>query len=272
MEVLFAQWQGAGNRPLLASGARRLAELTPDVTWRVVPVEPDSPLLVEDRILGRSALLRQLDAATTLIATENPERLFTLGGDCAVELAPIAFLSARYPDLTVVWLDAHGDLNTPWSSPSGALHGMPLRHLLGEGDADVLARLPSFIPRSNVMLCGVRDLDPPERAYVDAYGLTWIHANTLNDSPSSLGNLLQARGARRLYLHLDLDVLEPVEFGALNVPTPGGVTLHALYALLADLHTRFDVVGGGLTEYLPTPAHFEGDAQRVVQAWLGREA
>lgn len=270
MDLLFPQWQGAGDLPSLAAGARRLAELAPDRLWQEVPVDTSGPLALQDGILGRGPLLRQLEAARSLLSASSPGRLFTLGGDCAVELAPVSHLNARYgPDLSLVWLDAHADLNTPATSPSGTLHGMPLRHLLGEGDPEMLGRLASTLAPERVVLAGVRELDPPEAAFAEARGLARVSADDLNARPTALGDRLLERGARKLYLHLDLDVLDPADFGALGWPTAGGVTLAALLAVLGDLHGRFEVVGGGLTEYLPGAGEHERDALRVLRAWLG---
>ncbi|UQN09465.1 arginase family protein [Deinococcus sp. QL22] len=272
MYLLFPQWQGAGHLPALAQGARRLAHLAPDLSWHEVPITATESLTVQGGILGRAPLLRHLKTVLALLAAQPPTRLFTLGGDCAAELVPIAALNARYgPELTLVWLDAHGDLNTPASSPSGTFHGMPLRHLLGEGDAEVLAALPSTLRPSQVVLAGVRELDPPEQAYVDAQGWIPVAAATLNAQPTAVGDLLTQRGARKLYVHLDLDVLDPTEFSALGWPTPGGLTLGALLSLLKDLHARFEVVGGGLTEYLPGAADQEERAAQVLHAWRGQE-
>ncbi|MFB9992064.1 arginase family protein [Deinococcus oregonensis] len=272
MYLLFPQWQGAGDLPALAQGARRLAQLAPERSWQEVPLTVSGGLTVQEGILGRAPLLSQFGAVLALLAARPPTRLFTLGGDCAAELAPIATVNALYgPELTLVWLDAHGDLNIPASSPRGTFHGMPLRHLLGEGDAEVLSALPSTLRPSQVVLTGVRELDPPEQAYVDAQGWIPVTAAALNAQPTALGDLLTQRGARKLYVHLDLDVLDPTEFSAVGWPTPGGLTLRALLSLLRDLHARFEVVGGGLTEYLPGAAEQEERAGQVLHTWLGQQ-
>ncbi|MFB9990831.1 arginase family protein [Deinococcus oregonensis] len=131
--------------------------------------------------------------------------------------------------------------------------------------------MPSTLRPAQVVLAGVRELDPPEQAYMDAESWIPIPAATLNEQPTALGDLLTQRGAQKLYVHLDLDVLDPTEFSALGWPTPGGLTLRALLALLKDVHARFEVVGGGLTEYLPGDADQEERAARVLHAWLGQQ-
>ncbi|MFB9994966.1 hypothetical protein ACFFLM_23745 [Deinococcus oregonensis] len=105
MSLLFPQWQGAGDLPALAQGARRLAQLTPDTSWQELPLTASEALTVQANILGHTPLLRQFWA---MLTAQQPTRRCTLGGDCAAELAPIAALKARYrPELTLAWLDAH---------------------------------------------------------------------------------------------------------------------------------------------------------------------
>ena len=84
------------------------------------------------------AIIRQsTDAKALLDELAKPSRVFTVGGDCGVEVQPVSHASACYPGLAVVWFDAHADLNCPSSSPSGHFHGMPVRTLLGEGPPDI---------------------------------------------------------------------------------------------------------------------------------------
>lgn len=276
MHLSFPQWQGAGERPALGVAARALPDLAPAYSWVRVPVEWSGELPRENGILGRGVLLRQLQSARSLLRERAPGRVFTLGGDCSVSLAPVAHLNALYQgDLTVVWLDAHADLNTPASSPSATLQGMPLRLLLGEGDAEFLRELSPPLHPLQVTLAGVRDFDPPEDAFVREKRLMHVTADALNAQPRALGNVLSRRGAGKLFVHLDLDVLDPLAFGALGWPVMGGLSLETVEAVLADLHGRFTVVGGALTEFLPLhrSGHATPDehalAQRVLRAWLG---
>ncbi|MCZ0970589.1 arginase family protein [Streptomyces albulus] len=84
-------------------------------------------------------LAASLRATRQALAEWGPGPLRTVGGDCGVELAPVSHAVARHgADLAVVWFDAHADLNTPASSPSGGFHGMVLRTLLGQGPAALL--------------------------------------------------------------------------------------------------------------------------------------
>jgi arginase len=173
----------------------------------------------------------------------------TVGGDCGVDLAPIEAALATHGDrLTVVWFDAHGDLNTPASSPSGAFHGMVLRALLGDGPRE-LAPARALRP-DQVVLAGVRALDPGERAFVAEHRIRHVAVAGLAD-PSVLVDEVAATGAGAVYLHIDLDVLDPEVFGAVGTPEPDGLALEQLITAVRDLASRFTIAGLCLAEYEP---------------------
>jgi arginase family enzyme len=175
------------------------------------------------------------------------DQTITIGGDCGVELAPIeAALAAHGDDLAVVWFDAHGDLNTPESSPSGAFHGMVLRTLLGEGPADLSPR--ATLRPSQVVLAGVRALDPAEKQYITDHDIPLVPVADLGSLPS----VVAATGARAVYVHIDLDVLDPAEFASVGCPEPGGATPAALVDAVRSLAARFPIAGIGITEYEPS--------------------
>ena len=270
MYLLFPQWQGAGERPGLYEGAHTLASQRSDLDWQAVEVSDRQLARTERGVRGYAQLLAQLEQATTLLRAHQPRRIFTLGGDCSVELAPVSYLNARYERLVVVWLDAHADLQTPETSPSGDLHGMPLRLLLGEGEASLKGQPPSFLTPDQVVLAGVRALDPAEAAVVRARGIRTLSATEINDHSGSVVEAARELGPTHIYLHVDLDVLDPGAFSSLGWPEPDGVSVAALETALRALHRKFDVVGGGLTEYLPADQSDEAAAERVLSAWLSR--
>jgi arginase len=162
-----------------------------------------------------------LDGQSDAIARQLPARPLVLGGCCCSHVGAVREL-ARHGRIGVVWLDAHGDLNTPESSPSGNAWGMPLRMLIDAGDVD---------PR-DVTLIGARNLDPPEVEFIAASGI----ATGLGDLPE------------RIYVAVDGDVIEPGELDVF-MPEPDGIGLEALEGLLASLPTP---VGAGLTGFVPS--------------------
>jgi arginase len=164
-----------------------------------------------------------LDAQSAALATGIPARPLVVGGCCCAHVGTIRGLAARRERLAVIWLDAHGDLNTPETSPSGNLWGMPLRMAIDEGS--VLA--------SDVALVGARDLDPPEAAYVAAQEIDADVARALD-------------GAAAVYVALDVDVLEP---GAVPcfMPAADGLSADEVESLLRDAASRSRVAGLGIT-------------------------
>ena len=174
-----------------------------------------------------------LHAQTLAVASDLPQRPLVLGGCCCSHVGVVEGLSSRHDRLGVIWLDAHGDLNTPETSPSGNEWGMPLRMLI-EGGA---------IDPHNVALIGSRNLDPPEVEFIAAAG---IHDN--------VEAVLERVDC--VYVALDCDVFEPSEL-AVFMPEPGGPTIAEVEKLFCGLRDRGVVVGAGLTGLAPDPANIE---------------
>ncbi|PRX48326.1 arginase [Prauserella shujinwangii] len=232
----------------LVRGCEVLAELAGEVLGLpvdTVPVDAETSSTV-DGIANRDALVRNRSAQ--LAALEAPEgKVLTIGGDCAVDLVPVGVARFRYGEgLGAVWFDAHADLNTVASSPSGAYHGMVLRSLFGEGDPD-FAAAPALTP-GRAVLVGTRAFDPEEARAVES-GLAG-HVPVAEADPGRVRDAVRATGARALSVHVDLDVLDPGEFGATDYPEPGGLGIAALAAALDGLAALdgVEVVGACVAE------------------------
>jgi hypothetical protein len=148
---------------------------------------------------------------TLTLASALPERPLVLGGCCCVHVGAVEGLASRVDRLAVVWLDAHGDLNTPESSPSGNPWGMPLRMLLDSG----------AVRSDDVAHVGARNLDAPEVEFMAAAGIS-------DDVEAALA------GADAVYVALDADVLDPPEI-ACFMPEPAGLRAADVESLLRDL-------------------------------------
>lgn len=246
------QWQGSGlgDSPRLSAGARRTAELVPADAVVTVPVldtggKPDAGVRALDVLLENLRLTREALAGIDGL-------VITAGGDCAVDLAPIAAARARYGDeLTVLWIDAHPDLYTPRTLRSGSFHGMVLRTLLGEGPAPLVPEQP--LSPAQVIIAGERAGDASEHEYLEKAGIRRYGVDDLDKAFDGLTG--------PLYVHVDLDVLEPTEFGSLGYPEPDGVPPQRLI----DLVSRVDnVVGAAITEHMPfADTDDAGDAEVI---------
>lgn len=254
--VEVGQWRGSGARTAerLREGARLVAGMV-DADRRVrVEVDDDDLVVTASRV---RAAIGEAGWDGLLV---------TAGGDCGVELEPVAAARRRFGErLVVIWFDAHGDLNTPESSPSGAFHGMVLRALTGEGPDGLVAREP--VDPGRVVLAGVRDLDPAEKAFIEDRGVRWVRAADADALVEAVGAAGGGEpGATVVYVHVDLDVLDPLVFGSVGSPAPGGFRTEELVSLVGAVAERFEVVGLGITEYEPA-----GSGDRALLASLVKE-
>ncbi len=254
LNLIFPQWQGGGPDLSTYYGAQEFREL---YLSRV----PVSEIAVDTReaadtghpIFGYTIIESQLRSAHYLIRQEAPDTLFTLGGGCDAGLPAASYLNRKYNgDLTVLWFDSHGDLNTPQSSPSRYFYGMPLRALLGDGDETILRSLPSTIGPPQAVLLGIRDLDGEERDYIQTRSIRSFSVPDLEEDMEALPAYLRADSRRNLYIHIDLDVLDPGQFPHVPLPSPGGLRMETLQTLLIALHAEFRIVGLDVMEYNPT--------------------
>ncbi|HZS05555.1 MAG TPA: arginase family protein [Blastocatellia bacterium] len=250
LSLLYPEWQGCGENACVYHGALRLAEiLFSDEVFTRIEVPEREGLQKADGVLGLGSIVPRFSRALGNLRAASPARIFMIGGTCGVEVAPVGYLNERYGgDLAVVWFDAHGDLNTPDSSPSGHFHGMALRTLLGEGPRGFTERLSRFLIPEQIFLAGTRELDPPEESFIEDRKIGITRPGDFGE-PNLLADQIRERGFSHLYLHLDLDVLNPDSFPDSLMPTAGGPTLKELEVMLRGLANSFDVVGFSIVEY-----------------------
>jgi arginase len=189
-----------------------------------------------------------------------------LMGNCLGSVGVVSGLGAR--ETGVVWLDAHADFNTPESSRSGFLDGMALATLTGRCWSPAAAQLPGFRPvaAKNVVLVGARAIDPAEEPLLAEAGVARVApGRVLERLPAALDSLLSRVG--RVYLHLDLDVLDPAEGRANGFAAEGGLTLDEVLAAIRIVRERAPVAAAGLSAYDP-----EHDGAGTILAAASRVA
>ncbi len=257
LSLLLPEWQGYGLDAAVASGARAIADVFGADRFLEIAAPAAETLAIEDGVLGLSSIAPRFERALNALRERQPARIFTVGGTCGVELAPVAYLNERYRgDLAVVWLDAHADLNTPETSPSGRFHGMVLRTLLGAGPASLVNLISRPLAPTQVVLAGARDLDRDEAVFVSDAAISLLTPADLL-APDRLAGRIRAGGFTRAYVHLDLDVLDPVEFPDSLVHAAGGVSLDVVADTvrhLASTPSNLDVVGFSVVEFRPRSA------------------
>lgn len=188
-------------------------------------------------------------------ATQANELPVLLGGNCGVTIGAAAGLG---DDLAVVWLDAHGDFNTPETTRSGFLDGMSLSILTGRCWRAMAESIPDFspVPEAHAVLLGVRSIDDGEERELASAGVRVVRAIDMrvDGVVASLGEPIDALAklTHRVHLHIDLDVLDPTAVGRANeFAVDGGLTLSHLDDTIRLLASRFAIAGVTLSAYDP---------------------
>jgi arginase len=284
LRLNMPQWQG-GNRHEYYFGSELLAWLAPvaDGPVETVPVpepKPDETLAVENGILARAALLRQARAARRAIERHRPDRIVTLGGDCLIDLAPLAYLNTRYGgNLGVLWVDAHPDVLTPDEFAQGNTY--VLAALLGRGDPDLVGEVGTPVKPSRVMYAGLDAWTPVEGDTISALGLRRAGTDALAGSSSPVLDWIASQGITHVAVHFDVDVVDPRKFGPQLVNNPnapadflagvprGRMAPEHVVRLLHDVAAACDLVGLAIAEYIPWEALATRDMLRKLPL-LGR--
>ncbi len=170
------------------------------------------------------------------LAAALPELPLVLGGCCCAHVGAVTGLAGRSNPIAVVWFDAHGDLNTPETSPSGNAWGMPYRVLLDGG----------VVRPEHAALLGARNLDQPEVEFIAQVGL--------ETSELGLGDVLDA--VEGVYIALDVDVFDPSQISCF-MPEPNGSSIDQVCGVLESVRHRAPVVGMGLSGLVGDPANVE---------------
>ena len=230
LEELGYLVEDCGNVPV-AVRESILADKT-DPKYRYMPEIRDYSLALKDLVYQ---------------GLKNSQTPLVLGGDHSLAIGSIAgvqkFYGEKNEKIGVIWMDAHGDINTPESSPSGNIHGMPLAHALGHGHKELLAigeRNPMIDP-SRAVLIGIRDLDQGERNAIKAMG---VRAFTMRDiDEMGMRAVMQeairiaTSGSAGFHLSFDVDCMDPSDAPGVGTAVSGGTTYregHLAMEILAD--------------------------------------
>jgi len=201
--------------------------------------EPREAHFTEDLRESRGCLLEAGGQVDDALSGENLPVL--LAAECSIALTTVPTALAHRPDARVLWLDAHGDFNTPETTTSGYLGGMALAGACGRWDAGLGA---GAVDVGRVALAGVRQLDPGEREALERSAVTVIGASPVE----TLVAVKNALDGAPVYLHIDLDVLDPESFPA-RLPTPGGLLPEKLFDILEAVAGDCEIVGLEVTGF-----------------------
>jgi arginase len=243
-------------------------DLRDDGDLRIEPgFRPDPDRRAKNRALVAEFLPRE--AAMVAAAVTIGERVLILGGDCTAHAGAMAGLRRARPDrrLAIAWFDAHGDFNTPDTTPSGNVWGMPFAMLCGRGEPDLVAPCDGpTVEERHAALLGGQVLDEQESRTLAASQVALFGAGMLG-TPAGLAALeawatTVGREVDGLYIAIDHDVLDGAEGWSVTMPEPNGISLETALAAVRVLAAAIPVVGYGATAM-----NFgAGDGPRTVAA------
>lgn len=262
---------GASRRGVdMGPSAMRLSQLLPLLRSLGYQITDSGNVLVpdfdsvaatnSDRIGAIAHVCREL-AALTATAVRERVRPLVLGGDHSLAAGSVAgtatALAERGERLGLIWLDAHADINTPESSVSGNVHGMPVSHLLGLGDArlsQLSVQQPAVLPE-HLVYVGLRDVDIAERAMIKSLG---IRAFTMRDiderglrSVMDEAVSIATRGTGGIHLSCDADWVDPREAPGVGTPVRGGATLREAHLAMEIIYDTGKLLAMDLVEINP---------------------
>ena len=248
----------------IANLAPRLADLGHTIVQRGNLEIPDRDSLPAH---GALDLLPPIAEVCGRLAVETAEAVragaipFVLGGDHSIAAGSVAgvatALGERQERVGLIWMDAHGDLNTPESSLSGNVHGMPLAHLLGHGDRRLagIATPGPAVRAENVAVVGARDLDPAERENARTWG---VRVFTMRDIDERGMRAVMAdaiaiamAGTAGMHVSLDADFVDPSEAPGVGTPVRGGATYREAHLAMEMIHDARKLVALDIVEINP---------------------
>ena len=202
------------------------------------------PALTEQTQQGRMSQIHQSLATAVSDALQSGQRPVSIAGACCTTIGVLAGLQQTGIAPTLIWFDAHGDFNTWETTPSGFLGGMPLAMLVGRGEQTMMtAAKTSPLPENKVILTDARDLDPGEEELVKESAV--LHF------PNVSQFLTTAFPQGPLYIHFDVDILNPIDAPAVNYQAPGGPLVDTLRQAFTALSNTKRIAAISISSWNP---------------------
>ena len=239
VRLIQVPWYLGREHPDLSRGPGVLAEA---IGAETVVVPGPEPRPVPNEVADSFDVIRSVRSAVSEAVADGRFPL-VLAVNCFTSLGTVAGVGR---DLGVIWFDAHGDFHTPDSTPTGFLDGMGFAMLTGDGWQEMRQGLRS-VPVQNSVLVAARDLEPTEVARVEARALRRADADTLEAAFDVLATRVDA-----VYVHIDLDVLDPSVARANVLSVEGGLDVAQLEEALTAIQGRFEIAAAALTAFDPS--------------------
>jgi arginase len=226
----------------LSRGPSKLADA---IDGDSIVIQPPRPNVLPNEVAESFSVIRAVASAVRETVQEGRFPL-VLAVNCFTSLGTVAGLGRP---VGVVWFDAHGDFHTPDTTTSGFLDGMGLAMLLGDGWRELRNTVEGLrpVPAEHALLVGARDIDPTEQDRVAASPLRRADPKTLDDALEELSHVVDA-----VYVHLDLDVIDPSVARANELSVESGFNAEELERALAEISSRFEIAAAAMTAYDPS--------------------
>lgn len=257
--LVVPQWQGSpSTRAMqLIDGAEAIAGDLPRSATTVIEVPTEAGEELGTGIRRFSTIIRIAEDLSAALAA-SAEPAIVIGGDCGVAIPAVAHAASTHDGLVVVWFDAHADLHSPQSSPSGAVAGMALRACF-----DPLALPSGGVEPGRTVLAGAREFDDAEWSLVQSAELVTLTVADLAD-PAVAAKAVA--GAPAVYVHIDLDVLDPAVLAGLAMPVPFGLSLEQLTGAIAAIRRVAPLAGASIAGFAPSsPAAATEDLGTILR-------
>jgi arginase len=255
----------------MGPSALRIANLAPRLAELGHTIEQGGNLEIPDRdslpahgaldLLPPIADVCDRLAVETALAIRSGALPFVLGGDHSIAAGSVAgvatALAERKERVGLVWMDAHGDLNTPETSLSGNVHGMPLAHLLGYGDKRLagIAKPGPAVRAENVAVVGARDLDPAERENAKSWGVRVFTMRDIDErgmrAVMADAITIATTNTAGMHVSLDADFVDPSEAPGVGTPVRGGATYREAHLAMEMIHDSKKLVALDIVEVNP---------------------
>ena len=218
-----------------------------------VPVSLDiNNRVVKNGIIDYDFILEQTNNALNILEDINPDKIIVFGGECSVSVVPFTYLNKKYNDnILLIWLDAHPDITLPNEAYAG-YHAMALAHCMGYGDKKIISNIPSKIDSSKVLLIGIRDWERDEiKLRQKEYKIKHLTPLDVNKDSSKIIDWIKNSNANKVFIHFDLDVLDPSEIVAGVGICPNGIKINEAIRIINDIAKEKEIVGLTIAEHMP---------------------
>jgi len=276
LTLIYPQWQGGDITSFFKDltpseaargymfGAKMLALLAIDINPNLANnsvivdisldfnVDSNGKRIIKGGIIDRDILQSQAKAALTILHQNKPRKILTLGGECSVSVPSFSYLSYLYNgDVALVWIDAHPDLGVPYDDFYKGYHAMAVSAIIGDSGLKEIFNLPYRLDSSKVALVGLHSKEA--RHYTKrqkSLGIVGFSPKEIAKNSENLLSWLKKIGAKRVMIHLDLDVLDKNEL-YIAVGNTGKLSIAQLTRLVGDISREYEVVGLSIAEHLP---------------------